>query len=84
MLAVLVTDAAVILLSVLMINLSEKGQYPLWWVGFGWENSGVNLTTMAAKTTRWTRSKVLVKSNSMNPSSKTDENENDECDQERV
>lgn len=43
MAAVLLIDAVVIALSVLLINLSERGQYPLWWLGFGWENSGGSL-----------------------------------------
>lgn len=36
MLAVIGTDIVLVLLSVLMINLSEEGQYPVFWFGFGW------------------------------------------------
>ena len=41
MVAVLVTDVVLIILSVLMINLSEQGQYPLWWMGFSWNSEHV-------------------------------------------
>jgi hypothetical protein len=40
MLSVLVADAVLIVVSVLMINLSEKGQYPMFWFGFGWDSGG--------------------------------------------
>ena len=39
MLAVIVTDIILVVLSVLMINLSEKGQYPVFWFGFGQDES---------------------------------------------
>ena len=88
MLAVIGTDVVVILISVLMINLSEKGQYPLWWMGFGWENPGVavraiDLTSVTEKTrSTLKRSTGLVLSNKR---SKGNENiDNQESIQESV
>ena len=46
MAAILMTDLAVIVFSVLIVNLSENGQYPLFWFGFGWEvTEGVSKVT---------------------------------------
>ena len=36
----ILADVDLIVLSVVMINLSEKGQYPCWWLGYSWENAG--------------------------------------------
>mmetsp|Transcript_17932 Transcript_17932/g.39092 ORF Transcript_17932/g.39092 Transcript_17932/m.39092 type:complete len:587 (+) Transcript_17932:75-1835(+) len=43
MAAVLLADCIVVVLSMMIINLSEKKQYPLFWVGLGWEGSGGTL-----------------------------------------
>ena len=38
--AVFIADVTLIFMSMLMINLSEKGQYPMFWFGFGWDSGG--------------------------------------------
>mmetsp|Transcript_4142 Transcript_4142/g.7341 ORF Transcript_4142/g.7341 Transcript_4142/m.7341 type:complete len:581 (+) Transcript_4142:47-1789(+) len=43
MAAVLLVDCIVVVLSMMIINLSEKKQYPLFWLGLGWEGSGGTL-----------------------------------------
>lgn len=40
MASVMVTDAVVVVISMMFINISEKKQYPLYWLGLGWEYSG--------------------------------------------
>jgi len=38
--SVYLADAVVVALSMLILNLSKKKQYPLYWLGFGWEDTG--------------------------------------------
>ena len=39
MAAVLLVDVIVVVMSVVILNLSEKQQYPLWWFGLGWSST---------------------------------------------
>jgi hypothetical protein len=73
MLAVLGTDVVLIILSVLMINLSENGQYPLWWVGCSWGNGRSGEERVVEKPNRWRRASTLVLARNSN-----DENVNNE------
>mmetsp|Transcript_31480 Transcript_31480/g.59989 ORF Transcript_31480/g.59989 Transcript_31480/m.59989 type:complete len:153 (-) Transcript_31480:523-981(-) len=38
--AVMLADTVVVIISMLYINLSERGQYPMYWVGLGWAGGG--------------------------------------------
>jgi CBS-domain-containing membrane protein len=38
--SVILADAVVVAMAVIILNLEEKKQYPLFWLGFGWEDSG--------------------------------------------
>ena len=49
--SVMLTDCTVVVMSMMMLNLSEKKQYPLYWLGFGWKGT-------AASTRGLVRSKV--------------------------
>ena len=40
MTSVFLTDIVLIVLAMMIINLSEKGQCPLWWLGSGWGSAG--------------------------------------------
>ena len=37
---VMLVDVVVVMMSMAIINLSEKKQYPLWWFGLGWQQYG--------------------------------------------
>merc|ERR1712194_105365 len=37
---VVLVDVVVVVMSVLILNLSESHQYPLWWFGLGWPSTG--------------------------------------------
>lgn len=52
--SVMLVDCIVVALSMVILNLSEKKQYPLYWVGLGWEGSGgtLGLARYAARSTR--------------------------------
>lgn len=60
MLAVLGTDVVLIILSVLMINLSENDQYPLWWVGYSWHKGRSGEDRVVKKPNRRRRASTLV------------------------
>ena len=47
--SVYLADAVVVGLAMLMLNLSNKKQYPLYWLGFGWEDTGGTIGSVHAK-----------------------------------
>jgi len=40
MAAVMLVDVVVVVMSMVILNLSAKKQYPLWWFGLGWASTG--------------------------------------------
>ena len=48
-LSVMLTDVVVVILSMMILNLEEKKQYPLYWLGFGWEGSGGTIGYVRSK-----------------------------------
>ena len=43
---VMLVDAIIVIMSMLILNLSENRQYPLWWLGLGWSaNEGATSYT---------------------------------------
>ena len=64
MLSVMLTDVVVIILSMMILNLEEKKQYPLYWLGFGWEGSGGTIGFVKSKS-RSVRRSVRNRKNSI-------------------
>ncbi len=62
MASVMITDVVVIILSMMILNMSAKKQYPLYWIGLGWEGSGGTLGYLRSKTRRFRRGAHSVKS----------------------
>mmetsp|Transcript_16960 Transcript_16960/g.40601 ORF Transcript_16960/g.40601 Transcript_16960/m.40601 type:complete len:574 (-) Transcript_16960:97-1818(-) len=50
--SVMMTDCVVVVLSMLILNLSKKKQYPLYWLGLGWEGGGGSAGFMRSKMRR--------------------------------
>ena len=49
MLSVLFADTVLVVMSMLIINLSEKKQYPLWWLGFWWDDGGTTMECIQSR-----------------------------------
>ena len=58
-LSVMLTDVVVVILSMMILNLEEKKQYPLYWLGFGWEGSGGTIGYVRSKS-RSVRNSVVT------------------------
>ncbi len=54
MASVMLADCIVVVMGMVIANLSEKKQYPLFWLGLGWQGSGGTIGTAryAARSTR--------------------------------
>lgn len=48
-LSIMVTDVVVVILSMTILNMEEKKQYPLYWLGFGWEGTGGSAGVIRSK-----------------------------------
>lgn len=47
--SVMLTDAVVVVMSMVMLNLEAKKQYPLYWLGLGWEGTGGTIGFVRSK-----------------------------------
>ena len=49
MASVMITDCVVVTISMMILNLEEKKQWPLYWLGLGWEGSGGTIRKVKAQ-----------------------------------
>lgn len=50
MLSVMIADATLVTISMMYLNLSERKQWPLYWLGLGWEGGGGTIGFVRSKT----------------------------------
>mmetsp|Transcript_10353 Transcript_10353/g.18687 ORF Transcript_10353/g.18687 Transcript_10353/m.18687 type:complete len:266 (+) Transcript_10353:3-800(+) len=60
MASVMLADCIVVVISMMILNLSEKKQYPLYWLGFGWEGSGGTMGYVRSSARRARRTSINV------------------------
>ena len=60
MASVMLADCIVVAISMMILNLSEKKQYPLYWLGFGWEGSGGTIGYVRGSARRARRTSINV------------------------
>lgn len=59
-LLILLGDVVMILMSVVILNLSKFKQYPLFWVGMSWRNSGGYKQSWRRFSQRWDRTEQHI------------------------
>jgi len=62
MISVMLCDVIVVFMAMVMLNLEEKKQYPLYWLGLSWEGSGDSIGYAGSITKRIRRSGAAMSS----------------------